>query len=143
MRRITTSAATGGLAGLIIAQTLDWSTTASSGVSCLGAAACSGPSSGVGFVFALVLVVAVCWAGIAMAGLWPLRVFVPVGLVVLAVVTGEYLGHAHDDPLPVLKFAAVTALCFGLLAFLGDVRVRALVRVRVRPSYSRQRRPPA
>ena len=132
-RRILTSAATGGLAGLIIAQTLDWSTaTASGGPSCSGTSVCSGSSSaaGLGLVFALVLVIAVCWVGIAMSRLWPLKVFVPIGFAVLAAVTGEFLDHVHDGSLPVLKFAAVSALSFALLAVLAEVRVRPYPRHR-------------
>lgn len=68
------------------------------------------------------MVLVLCVAGFAIAGLRPLWVFVPLGVVLSGITSGEYLTHVHGGRLrPLWEFAFVMALAFALLALAGEL----------------------
>jgi hypothetical protein len=94
-----------------------WSATASQHECASTGGLCFGVAPVVGLVAGVLVAVAACWAGMAVARLRPLVLSVPAGVIALPVTAGIYLRIRHGGGLhPQWLFALATGLAFAVLA---------------------------
>jgi hypothetical protein len=115
--RISFAAGLGALLGWGMSADADWSATASLHECATNDGLCFGVAPVIGLVSGVLVAVAACWAGMAVARVRPLMLSVPAGIIALPVTADIYLRIRHGGGLhPGWLFALATGLAFALLA---------------------------
>ncbi len=115
--RVLSVGVLGTLLGWGICKDVDWSAVASDHECADASTLCFGVAPFVGLAIGVIVAVAACWLGMAIAGLRPLILSVPLAVVALAMTTAQYDRVGQGRGLhPEWLFALVTGLVFVLLA---------------------------
>jgi hypothetical protein len=115
--------AVGAVCGFAVSAILNWSATKSQQECANANEICVGAAPVVGFVGGFFLVLALFWAGFALAGLRPLRGYIPFGFVVFVVTTEVFMSARQGGRLhPAAAYAGAMAATFLALPIADVLR---------------------